>query len=471
MEVQQRHDPKRLVAVPTAIAMLLASIYPPFHSADNSSIGYFFLFSAPEYGSIDIGKLVVEYVLVAAIGILAWLLHPWNAAIEKVAAFKIPPYAIRIFRFFGKAALAVLVIAPYAIGKVLGPVTLIIYGGAAILYLIGKFILPAPKKSFLLVASVMGTQAFWILAGEMYLLVGNGKGEYYLDSSKTNWVVATILMGVAYLATIGWFVGKTTLQSAVTLFIWVGLLLYVYSSNSLLGTEEIVTANGVVLQILTFSIVLLLIPLTYYEYSKSRLPNLALADEKTQVDQSVVAKSPLIEMAVTAVCLAATAAIVWAVYSPQSFRDEPVVPSLRDYFSQSTTGNPDFSYDVGGARKAGVSDASIADHLATRLGSNVASARAAGYSDKEIVDTIAEEQTKTDALTKVYPNWREIVGAVDSPEKADPKNPFRKWLKTQPGDYAKEVTSTHSASVLAKAIDKYQAEKAKAAVSSPPVTP
>ena len=58
MELQQRNDPKRLLAVPTAIAMLLASIYPPFHSADNSSIGYFFLFSAPEYGSIDIGRLV-----------------------------------------------------------------------------------------------------------------------------------------------------------------------------------------------------------------------------------------------------------------------------------------------------------------------------------------------------------------------------------------------------------------------------
>jgi hypothetical protein len=84
-----------------------------------------------------------------------------------------------------------------------------------------------------------------------------------------------------------------------------------------------------------------------------------------------------------------------------------------------------------------------------------------------------DDNTKreTEALTKVYPNWRDIVGAVDSPEKSDPNNKFRKWLSTQPAAYAAKVTSTHSPSVLAKAINEFQADQAKAAASPPPAAP
>jgi hypothetical protein len=423
-----------------------------------------------------------------------------------------PPIAIRIFRFFGKAALTVLALAPYVVGKVLGPVTLIIYGGAAILYLIGKVSLPASKRNLLLVSSVMGAQAFWILAGAVYFLIGDGQDGKYPDSSQTNWVVASVLMGVAYLATIGWFIAKTTLQSALTLFTYVGVLLFVYSSNSYLGTVEDAAAKGIVLQILTFSTVLLLIPLTYYDYSKSYLPEPARADRNAQVHQSLVAKSPLIKVAVTAVCLVATAAILWAVYSRHSFKDQPATPSLTAYDTQSAAGRLGVNFDLAGARKVGYSDADIAEYLAGEASFDIAGARRAGYPDEAIINFIisrpsydppkaswtweearsgrptspmfkfipsplpaqsVDEHKKgeIEALTKVYPNWRDIVGAVASKDLADPKNEFRVWLGKQPKAYQTLISDTNTASVLIAAIDKFQADKVKAAVSPPPAAP
>lgn len=85
--------------------------------------------------------------------------------------------------------------------------------------------------------------------------------------------------------------------------------------------------------------------------------------------------------------------------------------------------------------------------------------------DKRVAEGI--KQREMEALEDDYPDWRGIVGAVDSPDKADPNNPFRKWLTTQPADYAKKVLSSHSASVLAKAISKFK----DATKTPPPKTP
>jgi hypothetical protein len=75
------------------------------------------------------------------------------------------------------------------------------------------------------------------------------------------------------------------------------------------------------------------------------------------------------------------------------------------------------------------------------------------------VNRLVAEGVKTaqiEALEDEYPDWRAIVGAVDSPEKADPNNAFRKWLSGEPAAYAAKVTATHNASVLAKAIAKFK---------------
>jgi hypothetical protein len=76
-------NPRR-VAIATATAILLASMFPPFQIAIGNRIvglGYSFLLSPPYFGnasqltgSIDIGTLFVEYVGILAVGALAWLL-------------------------------------------------------------------------------------------------------------------------------------------------------------------------------------------------------------------------------------------------------------------------------------------------------------------------------------------------------------------------------------------------------------
>lgn len=79
--------------------------------------------------------------------------------------------------------------------------------------------------------------------------------------------------------------------------------------------------------------------------------------------------------------------------------------------------------------------------------------------DPEAVSKIVRDgilAREAEALADDHPDWQTIVGAVDSADKADPNNAFRKWLKTQPADYAAKVEGTHSASVLARAIDKFK---------------
>lgn len=73
----------RYIAIATAIAILLASAFPPFQITIRNRIvdlGYSFLFSPPLYrgssqmiGSVNLGTLFAEYVGILAIGALAWL--------------------------------------------------------------------------------------------------------------------------------------------------------------------------------------------------------------------------------------------------------------------------------------------------------------------------------------------------------------------------------------------------------------
>ena len=74
---------------------------------------------------------------------------------------------------------------------------------------------------------------------------------------------------------------------------------------------------------------------------------------------------------------------------------------------------------------------------------------------------------ETEALEDAYPDWREIVGAVDiTKQQPDANNQFRKWLGTTPGAYQVKVNGTNSAAVLSRAIQAFQAET-KAAPATP----
>jgi len=94
--------------------------------------------------------------------------------------------------------------------------------------------------------------------------------------------------------------------------------------------------------------------------------------------------------------------------------------------------------------------------------------------DPEAVNKIVAEgikQREMEVLEDNYPDWKIIVGAVDSADKADPNNEFRKWLGTQPKDYQTKINSTHSAAVLARAIDKFTDAKKAAPAPAPKPEP
>ena len=70
---------------------------------------------------------------------------------------------------------------------------------------------------------------------------------------------------------------------------------------------------------------------------------------------------------------------------------------------------------------------------------------------------IAEREIE--ALEDAHPDWRAVVGAVDvSKEQPDPNNPFRKWLAGKDDAYQNRVNSTESATVIARAIQRFQNE-------------
>lgn len=121
----------------------------------------------------------------------------------------------------------------------------------------------------------------------------------------------------------------------------------------------------------------------------------------------------------------------------------------------------------------------IAKHMRGVLEKTLKGVRGTGDAktvvDPEAVSRLVADgikQREMEALEDAYPDWRSIVGAVDSADKADPNNEFRKWLGTQPADYQKKINSTHSAVVLSRAIDKFKdATKTPPPPPPPPKTP
>lgn len=76
--------------------------------------------------------------------------------------------------------------------------------------------------------------------------------------------------------------------------------------------------------------------------------------------------------------------------------------------------------------------------------------------EQRVRRTIAEE-----TLDAFDEKWRDTIGLPDS-KGAIPDTEFRKWLKTQPKEYATKVESTYSAAVLTDALSKFKAAQTKA---------
>jgi hypothetical protein len=88
-----------------------------------------------------------------------------------------------------------------------------------------------------------------------------------------------------------------------------------------------------------------------------------------------------------------------------------------------------------------------------------------------IDDGVSQRYVKdqVEALDDEFPDWRKIVGQVDiTKQQPDTKNPYRKWLATQPEDYQARINGTNSAAVIAASIRKFQAA---AKVAAPPKKP
>lgn len=68
-----------------------------------------------------------------------------------------------------------------------------------------------------------------------------------------------------------------------------------------------------------------------------------------------------------------------------------------------------------------------------------------------------------EALEDSYPAWREVTGAPDS------DTPYRKWLAAQPAEYQTKLSSTNSALVITRSLEKFEKDaQAAAAVAATP---
>lgn len=125
----------------------------------------------------------------------------------------------------------------------------------------------------------------------------------------------------------------------------------------------------------------------------------------------------------------------------------------------------------------------LAKHFRSTLEKTLKSVRGTGAataSDPEELNKLVNSRVaegvkaaQVELLEDSYPDWREIVGAVDRKkgEEPDPNNAFRKWLATQPADYATKVTSSHNATILSNAIAKFKADTKPAPKAPQPPSP
>lgn len=65
-----------------------------------------------------------------------------------------------------------------------------------------------------------------------------------------------------------------------------------------------------------------------------------------------------------------------------------------------------------------------------------------------------------EVLEDQFPDWRDIVGAVDVTRETPPDNAFRKWLGTKDSAYQQRINGSESAAIIGRAIRTFQRETA-----------
>lgn len=98
----------------------------------------------------------------------------------------------------------------------------------------------------------------------------------------------------------------------------------------------------------------------------------------------------------------------------------------------------------------------------------------ANDADQAKIESLLAQYTakrEIEALEDAFPDWRQIVGAVNvrAGEQPDPENPFRKWLAGKDETYQDRINNSSSAAVMGRAIRTFQKETAAAA--KPAATP
>lgn len=269
---EQQQGLNRIIAIGTAVAVLFTSLFLPFHSGTTSydrNLGYAFLLNPPIRGSVDFGRLCIEYVAIFAVGTIAWLVLTPIGAAEKslIVLFKrTPPQAIRVFRFVYLAAALVTFVVCLAASALVGLFALGIYGMAVVIYFVGKYVAPAAKRDLLIVTAIMGAQACWGLLAGINALMNSWTKIVELSDQQTHNAMIGLVLEFLYIAAIIWFLKKTTLRATATLFIYTCFLLCTYLANIQFDLLALAAKNAAGFQISIFVLALLLLPASYYEY-------------------------------------------------------------------------------------------------------------------------------------------------------------------------------------------------------------
>lgn len=106
----------------------------------------------------------------------------------------------------------------------------------------------------------------------------------------------------------------------------------------------------------------------------------------------------------------------------------------------------------------------IAQQIRGALEATLSGMHGTGANDAPALDIEAKLAAYTakrelEILEDAYPEWRQIVGAVDvRNEQPDPNNAFRKWLATKDAAYQNRVNTSESAAVISRAIRLFREE-------------
>lgn len=120
---------------------------------------------------------------------------------------------------------------------------------------------------------------------------------------------------------------------------------------------------------------------------------------------------------------------------------------------------------------AGLIEEDLAESLKGLRGTGTATEKSADPAAVQKLVTAAAIANEREVLEDAYPNWMDITGAAETPEKADPNHPFRKWLATRDAAYQQKVNSTNSSAVIVRAIEKFKAATAAPARVQPKPAP